>query len=1011
MNHLPWPPNDEAPPLEIPYICDNLEDFDGLNFLEYPIRRGWSTPDDKFQWMTTSDLMVAKRVENWLFFGLLQVFLGDLFEKDDYITLSRRSHTSILDTTKLPLRLSSLVRCVGNGDVRRNDVLLSREDLREMWDSAFLGAKLHNGVLNSLMDKKRVTSVETLDALETLRTVAAPVPILLQSLRRAVSQIFLFDEELPAMCLTDHGPAKLSVWRMLDTHQCQAQVKNFLSQYSPFVNHYLSGLPRKYLKADHHNCSWDRCVGNTVDEASYQPRHVKQSCRCQFAGPDTGLVCQLIRGNRIPLVVLRIVAGEPKLKLVPAELDTKYVTLSHVWAGGLGNFHRNEVPTCELLRLHGLLLDLDSFRPLEPGIMTFQFEQLDWFQTILAILSRVNDFQKTITSYIKNWAAQTLQGDDERSVSEASPPVYFWMDTLCIPVDPQHRELRIKAIGAMALVYAAAERCLVLDPELQHISMKGLDPVQVNAHVFCSTWLTRSWTYQEARLSRAWYVQFADGLYNPNSSANQALHHRLYGHWHVFRSDAHSLACEMISWYHDMPAVRKPDIIANQSTPILNDSTYAFITTWNHLASRSTSKMEDVHGILANTLDRSAEEVLRLPVEERMKAILRSHERLPAALIFNDAPKVKDLGSRWVPLHPERTRLSEGYGVLHPSKIGFFLDKVEGDFAGFLVDPSVPRYEKVQLIDPSLSGPLWITICQESDGPPRDQRAAGDVLAVCYVMGHLKKSSQDRKFDHRPAGARFALRRREGNTLHLVYEYTFLYSYDYPKILLKGKEDFNPVYAQSTGPEAEFHIDCGKLGLIPQPSAHRYSNSPPLCCHADLSSWPTLTYRRDTTSEKSAHGLTFYFLFWAGCVASVWSPFYYLAGVSSHPHRLLLPTIIFLIRALVGLSELKKLQKRVNEHAYKAWVRTFDESGCLRKRDLGGQDQQGFEIGTRVKVSMGASMGVWFLAIVVDGWEYLRWFGVALFVEVIVRWVVEWMWWNTRVKRWVKGYVKGRNWW
>ncbi|KAL8747470.1 MAG: hypothetical protein Q9184_007594, partial [Pyrenodesmia sp. 2 TL-2023] len=794
--------NDEAPPLEIPYICDTLEDFDGLDFLEYPVRRGWSTPDDRFQWMTTSDLIIAKGVQNWLFFGLLQVFLGDLFKKDDYITLSRRSHISILDTTKLPLRLSSLVRCVGNGDVRRNDASLSRVDLRQMWDSAFLGAKLHNGVLDSLMNKKRVTSVETLDALETLRTVAAPIPILLQSLRRAVSQAFRLDGEPPVMCLVNHSSAKLSAWRMLDIHQCQAQVGNFLRQYSPFVNHYLSGLPRK-------------CVGNTVNEASYQTRHVQQSCRCQLIGPDASLLSQLIQGNRIPLVELRIVTGEPKLKLLPAGLDTKYVTLSHVWAGGLGNFHRNEVPACELLRLHGLLLDLDTFRPLEPGIVTFRFEQSDWFHTILAMLSMVNALRKTITSHIKDWVAQRLQGDRERSVSEASPPVYFWMDTLCIPVDPQHRELRIKAIGAMALVYAAAERCLVLDPELQHISMKGLDPVQLNAHVFCSTWLTRSWTYQEARLSRAWYVQFADGLYNPNSLANEALHRRLYGHWHVFRSDAHSLACEMISWYHDMPAVRKFDIIANQGTPIVSDSTQTFVTTWNHLASRSTSKMEDVHGILANTLDRSAEEVLRLPVEERMKAILHSHERLPAALIFNDAPKVKDLGSRWVPLHPERARLSDRYGVLRPGTEGFFLDKVEGDFVGFLVDPSVPRYEKVQFIDPSLSGPLWITFLQESGGPPCDHKAAGDVLAVCYVVGHLRKSSQDRGVDRRSAGARFALRRREGDTLHLVYEYTFLYSHDYLSILLEGKEDFNPVYGQRTGPEAEFHVDCGKTCLIP----------------------------------------------------------------------------------------------------------------------------------------------------------------------------------------------------
>ncbi|KAL8897996.1 MAG: hypothetical protein Q9207_006920, partial [Kuettlingeria erythrocarpa] len=349
----------------------------------------------------------------------------------------------------------------------------------------------------------------------------------------------------------------------------------------------------------------------------------------------------------------------------------------------------------------------------------------------------------------------------------------------------------------MALVYAAAERCLVLDPELQHISMKGFDAVQVNAHVLCSTWLTRSWTYQEARLSRAWYIQFADGLYNPNSAANEALHYRMYVERHVYKSDAHDLASEMIRWYHDMPAGRRTDILENQVIALLSDSTDAFITTWNHLASRSTSKMEDVHGILANVLDRSAEEVLSLPVEEGMKAILHSYDGLPAGLIFNNAPKVKDSESRWVPLYPGSTRVSNAYGALHPSQEGFLLDKSEGHFVGYLVDCSVPRYEKMQLIDSS-----------ELGGPPCDHKASGDVLALCYVVGEWTRSPQDRGTARTGMGARFALRKREGNILHLVYEYSFHYSREYRVISRRGKEDCNTLYAERTDAEAEIHVDC-----------------------------------------------------------------------------------------------------------------------------------------------------------------------------------------------------------
>ncbi len=806
MDHLPWPQNDEASPLEIPYICDTLEDFDGLNFLDYPIRRGWSSLDDEFQWMTTSGLVVAERAQCWLFFGLLQVFLGDLFEKNDYVVPSRHSQSRILDTSILPLRLSNLARCVEEGSLRRSDVLLTRGHLREMWNSAFLEAMLHYDVLNSHMND------ESLSSDETLRTVVAPIPILLQTLKRIVIQIFWHDEEHPAMCATKkHDPSDLSFTRILDIHQCYAQAQHFYKQYSPFLNHYLSGLPRKYLHGGHLECSLRRCVGNTVDEASYRTRHVQASCSCRSTGTDASLLCHLIQGNRIPLVELRVVAGVPKLKLIPAEPDTKYVTLSHVWAGGLGNFQRNELPACQLRRLHDLLVDLDKFRPMEPSWAPFKYQRSDWFQAILDIQSRVDDVYTAIVRHIKSLAAWIFQGAGQPGRSEISPPVCFWMDTLCIPVDPQHRDLRVKAIGAMALVYAAAERCLVLDPELQHISMKGLDAVQVNAHVLCSTWLTRSWTYQEARLSRAWYIQFADGLYNPNSAANEALHYRRYFDRNAYKSDAHSLASEMISWYHDMPAVRKTDIFENQVTPLLTTSTDDFITTWDHLASRSTSKMEDVHGILANVLDRSAEEVLSLPVEERMKAILRSYDGLPAGLIFSNAPKVKDSESRWVPLYPGSTRVSNAYGVLHPSQEGFFLNKSEGHFGGYLVDCSVPRYEKMQLIDPSGSGPLSITFYQEREGgPPCDHRAPGDVLALCYVLGGMTRSSQDRVTARSGMGARFALRKREGNILHLVYEYSFLYSREYDVISRRGKESSNTVYAERTDAEAEFHVDCGE---------------------------------------------------------------------------------------------------------------------------------------------------------------------------------------------------------
>ncbi|KAJ5871114.1 uncharacterized protein N7529_003467 [Penicillium soppii] len=50
--------------------------------------------------------------------------------------------------------------------------------------------------------------------------------------------------------------------------------------------------------------------------------------------------------------------------------------------------------------------------------------------------------------------------------------ISFWMDTLCIPVAPEHKELRSKSIKGMKAVYERAFRVLVLDSDIQQCSMK-----------------------------------------------------------------------------------------------------------------------------------------------------------------------------------------------------------------------------------------------------------------------------------------------------------------------------------------------------------------------------------------------------------------------------------------------------------------------------------------------------------------------------------------------------------
>ncbi|KAI4220533.1 MAG: hypothetical protein L6R40_008672, partial [Gallowayella cf. fulva] len=663
--------------------------------------------------------------------------------------------------------------------------------------------------------------------------------------------------------------------------------------------HYLSGLPRQHLNSHDRACSWGGCMANNVNEESYKTQHTLDGCSCHFIGPDPRQVAELIQSNKIPLIRLCVVAGDPALSLIPAEPGTKYVSMSHVWAGGLGNFTQNKLPTCQLLRLHELLIELDEFRPAEPRLALYQTPP--WLEQCLKPLAPISGALAKVTAQVSKLQSKLLKFYYSHTGFKESAAVCFWMDTLCIPVHPEDRPLRIKAINNMNLIYAAAERCLVLDPELQKISMKYVSPIQVNAHVVCCTWLTRSWTFQEARLSRAWYARFADGFYNPNSQENADLHYRLYSDWNVYKSDAHNLASEMISWYNDMPAMRQIDLSANRSSRLMSDELYNFISIWNQLVSRSTSKMEDVNGILANTLDLSAGKVLALPPEQRMKAIFRTQRKLPGGLMFNNARKVGDPNSRWVPLYPEESRLSmDMYGALSPSATGFYMDILQANPVGFLVDPSVPRYKRIRLIDSSSSdaiSPLWISLGEESDGSPSDFTAPiGDndgILAIVYLLGNLRWSLQRQSVGRNPQGARFALKKREGKILHLVYEYSFHYNHQRMRQFRESEDVYHTVHAVRTEEGTGFHVDC------------------------DLNTWPTLSYRRDTTSTLSSHGLYFYTLVSILLISLIWTPFYYASVLSSSPptQHILLPTLALITRALIGYAQLRRLHGRINEHA------------------------------------------------------------------------------------------------
>ena len=67
----------------------------------------------------------------------------------------------------------------------------------------------------------------------------------------------------------------------------------------------------------------------------------------------------------------------------------------------------------------------------------------------------------------------------------------------------------------MNFIYAGADNVLVIDPELQLAMWNGFSPLESRVQLLTSSWMTRCWTYQEARLARIWLVDVTTHLYDP----------------------------------------------------------------------------------------------------------------------------------------------------------------------------------------------------------------------------------------------------------------------------------------------------------------------------------------------------------------------------------------------------------------------------------------------------------------------------------------------------------------
>ena len=771
MDHLLYPMSTAIPPLQVPFLCDDEDEYNGESFTAFPYRRGWANESNRLRWLQCSDEELARRAQIWLYFGLLSAFCGRNIPKASLRGIDEISGSSYLSTARLHHLLD---KRTGLDDGR---------------------ALLREALQYSELVEQRVSS-----SLGPLHLISCSVQLLLQTLNSSQglqiktinsTQRYHIGRRWPLKWsegLFDGWtipPAKAIRYRMTALGWCPAKILDLSQKYSCAMLYYMSGLPVE-RDVNHIQCSESACVAYNIDENSYVPRHT-QACNgqnCSLVEATSIGVSSIIEdGFGIPLMSCSIKPdGRIQSELVRAEARREYIAISHVWSGGLGNPNQNGLPECQVREL----------------------------------IHRVHRLQR-LTS--KRKGVRGHVGSEKE--------VLFWMDTFCIPVGKAFKSARRIAIDSMALIYSGASAILVLDPELQTISYDTLGVEQALALVLRSSWMSRCWTLQEASLSRAWFVQFKDSPINLANTVRllsmKSTIDFFVGRGKLLPSIKRALVAELSRFLVDMGEVRYQRRGRYSRSEIWNlkqlesHQALSFATAWNNFQGRTTSKKEDLHQILAGMADIQAGGLRAFALEDRMKAIIKCHASLPIDLLFCPSERMHgdDSTNSWAPSSPQGRRLDETFGSMKVFTDCLYISsKTSSKYLHIFVGQSRDLLaDRFQINIPTL-GRIWI----EFDNLKPDHHRDIQDKTICLMFPIIGPDSQVDIWSE-SLGARLIIQKQERKDLHMIYDCPFrMYSYDRGSLKSSGEGLISENYPFAPTELVETHsrifIDCGKSSTL-----------------------------------------------------------------------------------------------------------------------------------------------------------------------------------------------------
>ena len=327
----------------------------------------------------------------------------------------------------------------------------------------------------------------------------------------------------------------------------------------------------------HQNCDEQQCFSLQVDLGEYQTLHMQAGCNCPFIGIDTNKLADIVAEGKVPLVRMTDDCEIPGvvLEVCCMEEGKRFMAISHVWADGRGNKSANALPECII-----------------------------W------------DIQITVNS--------AAEGDTTENIP-------FWMDTLCLPLQP--RSIRNKAIADIPRPFRNAEAVLVVDSYLQEQEANALSSLEILARMQASNWTTRLWTLCEGRLAKRVLFSFTDFALNMEWLV------RLYKHTpYVPCAPEHEIWLTMLN-ASTFTSMEQDDFDAHK---ILSMKTA--------LSTRMTSYRSDEALCLGIVLKLDLKAIVSAEDSQKMKVFWQSMECVPTGFLFLDTDlKLPDSGCRWAP--------------------------------------------------------------------------------------------------------------------------------------------------------------------------------------------------------------------------------------------------------------------------------------------------------------------------------------------------------------------------